>query len=90
MTNDAVIKALEICGTNENCHSCPYYRCDDCLGSMMFDAKTLIVNSTPIIRCKNCKHSKKDDVFGGRWCQKPGSIKLVREDFFCADGERRT
>lgn len=42
-----------------------------------------------VVRCKDCKHSRTDDVFGGRWCQKPGSIKLVREDFFCADGERK-
>ena len=42
-----------------------------------------------IVRCKDCKHSRTDDVFGGRWCQLPGSIKLVREEFFCADGERK-
>ena len=43
----------------------------------------------PVVRCKDCKHSRTDDVFGGRWCQLPGSIKLVREEFFCADGERK-
>lgn len=48
MTRGNVIKALEICGTNEHCHSCPYYRSDDCLGSMMLDAKTIIVNSAPV------------------------------------------
>ena len=42
-----------------------------------------------LVRCKDCKHSRTDDVFGGRWCQLPGSIKVVREEFFCADGERR-
>ena len=48
MTRDAVIKALEICGTNADCCSCPYYRCDDCLGSMMMHAKAIIVNSAPV------------------------------------------
>lgn len=42
-----------------------------------------------VVRCKDCKHSRADDVFGGRWCQFPESIKRVREEFFCANGERK-
>lgn len=47
------------------------------------------IDAIPVVRCADCKHSKEDTVFGGRWCQLPGSIKVVREEFFCADGERR-
>lgn len=48
-----------------------------------------ILSVEPLVRCRECKHSRTDDVFGGRWCQLPGSIKRVRDEFFCADGERK-
>lgn len=47
------------------------------------------IDAVPVVRCKYCKHSRKDDVFHNRWCQKPGSIKVVKDEFFCADGERK-
>ena len=47
------------------------------------------IDAVPVVRCKYCKHSREDDVFGTRWCQKPGSIKVVKDEFFCAYGERK-
>ena len=46
------------------------------------------IAAVPVVRCKDCKHSKEDTVFGGRWCQLPGSIKVVKDEFFCAYGVR--
>lgn len=84
MTRGDVIKALEICGTNENCHSCHYYRCDDCLGSMMLDAKTIIVNSAPV------KHGEWStyDVSGYRKCSMCGGyVNWNPKPFMFGDGE---
>ena len=47
------------------------------------------IDATPVVRCKDCKHSLKDDLFRTRWCQKPGHVKEVKDEFFCADGERK-
>ena len=42
-----------------------------------------------LVRCKDCKHNRKDDIFRTRWCQKPGHGKEVKDEFFCANGERK-
>lgn len=47
------------------------------------------IDAIPVVRCKYCKHSRGDDVFGTRWCQKPGSIKVVKDELYCAYGERK-
>ena len=47
------------------------------------------IDAVPVVRCKDCKHSLKDDLFRTRWCQKPGHVKEVKDEFFCADGERK-
>ena len=38
-----------------------------------------------IIRCKDCIHRKKDEIFGDRWCHG----RNINDDWFCADAERR-
>lgn len=41
-----------------------------------------------VVHCKDCKHSY--DSVGGRCCSHGVCVDcIVREDFFCADGERR-
>ena len=47
------------------------------------------IDAVPVVRCKDCKHSLKDDLFRTRWCQKPGQYKEVKDGFFCAYGERK-
>ena len=43
----------------------------------------------PVVRCKDCKHSWQD--IGGLCCSHGVCLDCtVPEDFFCADGERRT
>ena len=53
------------------------------------DGKFPIGKWSPLVRCKDCKHSKRDDFCNCRWCQKPGSIKVVKDEFYCAYGERK-
>ena len=38
-----------------------------------------------VVRCKYCKHRERDEIFNQSWCKG----RRVREDFFCADGERK-
>ena len=43
-----------------------------------------------VVRCKDCKYSLEDKMFGGLWCQHPMAKPCERNaDWFCADGERR-
>jgi hypothetical protein len=38
-----------------------------------------------IIRCKDCIHRKKDEIFGDQWCHG----RKINDDWYCADAERR-
>lgn len=51
--------------------------------------KAPTIDAEPVVRCEDCKHSKRDDFCNCRWCQKPGSIRVVKDEFYCAWGERR-
>lgn len=47
------------------------------------------IDAVPVVRCKDCKHSCMDNLFGDRWCQLLGSIRVVKEDDYCSRGERK-
>lgn len=46
------------------------------------------VDAVPVVRCKDCKYTRK--VYGRLLC-KYGTCTgcILRDDFFCANGERR-
>ena len=49
------------------------------------------VDAVPIVRCKECKHNMDDFAWNGepyKWCEL--QHQHMADDFFCADGERRT
>ena len=51
--------------------------------------KVELENRVPVVHCKNCKHSWQD--IGGLCCSHGVCVDCtVPDDFFCADGERRT
>ena len=53
-------------------------------GSYLFPVKR------ELIRCKKCKYSIGDKMFGGLWCQHPTEKHCERNaDFYCGSGERR-
>ena len=62
---------------SEFCKSCPDPIC-----------KIPAADVVPIVRCKECRYAY--DSVGG-WCCSHGICVdcIVREDFFCADGEKR-
>lgn len=39
----------------------------------------------PVVRCKDCRYSMDDKIFGGMWCRG----RKVTPDWFCADGAKR-
>ena len=53
------------------------------------DAPT--IDAVPVVRCKDCKHrdpeDKRCDCGGHEWVK--GKILPVKDDWFCADGERK-
>lgn len=50
--------------------------------------KARIMEDAPVVRCKNCKNGGVDSTsYPHYWCTRHN--KYVREDYFCADGERK-
>ena len=47
------------------------------------------VDAVPVVRCRECKHRKYDDIFGMIWCNLDSYTKRVKSDDFCSRGERK-
>ena len=58
---------------------------------MTTDTLELRINDIPsadvvqVIRCKDCKYSRNDELWHMRWCKG----LTVKDEHFCADGERK-
>lgn len=48
---------------------------------------TIKVDAIPLVRCKDCKHTKNDGC-GAIYCKVWDRWEMPK-DYFCADGERR-
>ena len=66
----------------------------DCI-CLIEDAQT--IDAVPVVRCEKCRHGIKNHGISDGWvlCTKPYVTDTVgammhRDDWFCADGERRT
>lgn len=46
------------------------------------------VDAVPVVRCRECKHRKYDDIFGMIWCNRDSCTKRVKPDDFCSYGEK--
>ena len=46
------------------------------------------VDAVPVVRCRECKHRKYDDIFGMLWCNLDSCTKRVKPDDFCSYGEK--
>ena len=42
------------------------------------------IDAVPVVRCKDCRNSWYDELFGMRWC----NGKRCMDDWYCADGKR--
>ena len=46
------------------------------------------IDAVPVVRCRECKHRKYDDIFGMIWCNRDSCTKRVKPDDFCSYGEK--
>ena len=87
MDREKVIKAWECCNPfNRKCNECPYEK--DCYHDgisrhMVADALALLKEQDAVVRCKDCRH------YTGKDCNYNDIFPAPREDWYCADGERR-
>ena len=97
---EKVIKGLEICFSDSYCDDCPYKNIcyeDGMMQQLMQDTIALlkeqdncencaiaIEDRQPVVRCKDCKHHRKDTCSA-----EAGMAFPPPDDWFCADGERR-
>ena len=74
---------------------CPHVSCADCsflmddrncrFETMIREAPT--IDAVPVIRCRECKYSHEDEIFGNRWCESHSGCRKVKDDGYCYLGE---
>ena len=42
-----------------------------------------------VVRCRECKYSHEDEIFGNRWCESHSGCRKVKDEGFCDLGERK-
>ena len=47
------------------------------------------IDAVPVVRCRECKYRKYDDIFGMIWCNLDSCAKRVKPYDFCSHGERK-
>lgn len=50
--------------------------------------KAPTIDAVPVVRCRECKHRKYDDIFGMIWCNRDSCTKRVKPDDFCSYGKK--
>lgn len=55
--------------------------------SILHSAKA--IDAVPVVRCRECKRSSYDEIFGNRWCNFSSGCRKVKDDDFCSYGERK-
>ena len=71
------------------CHDCPYWGtgkhgCSEC-NVLASDALALLQSQPQIVRCNDCRF-----YLGNGYCNRSGIHLEVNDDWYCADGEKRT
>ena len=58
---------------------------DACIDILNFIDNAPPIDAVQVVRCKDCKYSRKDELWHMRWCKG----LTVNDEHFCADGERK-
>ena len=69
------------------CASCGEHHTAEDVIMMIKTAPT--VDAVPVVRCRECKYRKYDDIFRMIWCNRDPYTKRVKPDDFCSYGERK-
>ena len=75
-----------VCGhCNEVCSEepCEPSACD----WMVFIDKEPAADVVEVARCRECKYSHEDEIFGNRWCDSHLGCRKVKDDGYCYLGE---
>ena len=48
-----------------------------------------VVDAVTVIRCRECKYSHEDEIFGNRWCESHYGCRKVKDEGFCDLGEKK-
>ena len=77
-----------VCGhCNEVCSEepCEPRDCD----WMAFIDKEPTADVMEVVRCRECKYSFYDEIFGNLWCNSHSGCRKVKDEGFCDLGERK-
>ena len=69
----------------QECFDCPRNKAKQKLKEAARDKGDVI----QVVRCRDCKYRKYDDIFGTLWCNLNSCTKRVKPDDFCSYGERK-
>lgn len=47
------------------------------------------VDAVEVVRCRECKYSFYDEIFGNFWCNSHSGCRKVKDEGFCDLGERK-
>lgn len=78
---EAAIKAIE-----NDCLELVYYTKEDAIQCAKVTPAADVVE---VVRCRECKYSYKDEIFGNRWCDSHLGCRKVKDDGYCYLGERK-
>ena len=84
MTNEEAIKVLRTESIEPGGNAVSVCRFWEAL-----DMAVKALDAVPVVRCRECKHRKYDDIFGTLWCNRDSCTKRVKQDDFCSYGEKR-
>ena len=73
-------------------HFTQYHDTDqDSLFDMVCDdiEESPTVDAVEVVRCRECKYSHEDEIFGNRWCDSHLGCRKVKDDGYCYLGERK-
>ena len=73
-------------------HFTQYYDTDqDSLIDMVCDdiEESPTVDAVEVVRCRECKYSFYDEIFGNFWCNSHSGCRKVKDEGFCDLGERK-
>ena len=78
---EAAINAIE-----NDCLELVYYTKEDAIQCVKATPAADVVE---VARCRECKYSYKDEIFGNRWCDSHLGCRKVKDDGYCYLGERK-
>ena len=86
---EKVINAIECCIDGCLCAECDYEGTEGCWNKVLLtDALALLKEQEAVVRCKDCRWAEVSDN-EHTWCDHVDHEFCHKNDWFCADGERK-